>query len=152
MTTSITQQVEKQASIDQHKLVSVSQLLHELRARGIQITHERILKEKLTNYSQQGAIPGSISKPDPLTGSVSDHYPLWVVQILEEIDKLEKQGLNSQQVIQQLAGYPVYSAASAHEQLNKVRRGGGAVTGSSQLANVRNLVRTGIKSTTSHSN
>lgn len=141
--TTLTQQYERRASIDLHRLVPLPELLQELRKRGISVGRESELHQKLSNYARKGAVPNGLSRPGS-GGSMVDHYPLWVADIMQDIDKWEKQGLSEHQVVERLSSQTP-KIDSTQAQLNQARRRPDA-TGASQLANIRGLVRAGIKS------
>lgn len=134
---------EPSLSHSDHELISMNELMTELKQRGISVSRANELEAKLSSYAREGMIPPGKSQYSSKDRGIVDHYPRWVLNFLEKVDTLEKRGMSKDRIISSLLHHEIDEPPDVR--LAKIRRNEGSVSGNKMLSQTRGLVRSGIK-------
>lgn len=135
---------QEKTSISDHQMISINQLIDEMKKKGINVQHASQLSDKLSDYAREGLIPPGKSQYNSDERGASDHYPRWVLNFLEKVDKLENQGYSKDRIIHSLLSHEIDEPPQAR--LEKIRRDGGRVGGVRTTTQSRNLVKSSFGS------
>ena len=73
---------QEKTNMSDHELISINEMINELKQKGVNIQRSSQLKDKLSSYAREGMIPSGKSQYNSDERGMSDHYPRWVLNFL----------------------------------------------------------------------